>query len=190
MAIKLIFSIFILVFLHSCGQDNHIRTYQLAKTKAPGSAPRVEGPNKKFTGFSWKKPESWFPSSGSSMRLASFDIPYSEGSGDLSVIQLGGTGGGIEANVNRWRRQLNLELQSLSKLEIEMIEKRGGLGVYNIIRIINEEMDSAFLCAILTAGNQTLFVKLSANPPGIHEIEADFISFCSSLYNLNLKKTE
>ena len=115
------------------------------------------------------------------MRLASFDIPYSEGSGDLSVIQLGGTGGGIEANVNRWRRQLNLELQSLSKIEKEMIEKRGGLGVYNIIRIINEEMDSAFLCAILTAADQTLFVKLSAKPHGIHEIEADFISFCSSL---------
>ena len=170
-----------MVILQSCGQDTHIRTYRIAKPKPPDTAPRDEAPETNSAGFSWKKPESWIPSSGSSMRLASFDIPYSEGSGDLSVIQLGGTGGGIEANVNRWRRQLNLEPQSLSKIEKEMIEKRGGLGVYNIIRIINEEMDSAFLCAILTAGNQTLFVKLSANPPGIHEIEADFISFCSSL---------
>ena len=181
MPIKSILLIWVIVILQSCGQDTHIRTYRLAKTKTPDSDPRVEVPETNSAGFSWKKPESWIPSSGSSMRLASFDIPYSEGSGDLSVIQLGGTGGGIEANVNRWRRQLNLEPQSLSKIEKEMIEKRGGLGVYNIIRIINEEMDSAFLCAILTAGNQTLFVKLSANPHGIHEIEADFISFCSSL---------
>ena len=160
MAIKLIFSILILVFLHSCGQDNHIRTYQLAKTKAPDSAPRVEAPDNKSTGFSWKKPESWIPSSGSSMRLASFDVPYSDGIGDLSVIQLGGTGGGYEK---------------------EMIENKGGMGLYNVIEIINEELGSAFLCAILPAGNQTLFVKLSANPKGVREIETDFISFCSSL---------
>ena len=181
MPIKSILLIWVMVILQSCGQDTHIRTYRIAKSKPPDTAPRDETPETNSAGFRWKKPESWIPSSGSSMRLASFDIPYSEGSGDLSVIQLGGTGGGIEANVNRWRRQLNLEPQSLSKIEKEMIEKRGGLGVYNIIRIINEEMDSAFLCAILTAGNQTLFVKLSANPNGIREIEADFISFCSSL---------
>jgi hypothetical protein len=181
MPIKSILLIWVMVILQSCGQDTHIRTYRIAKPKPPDTAPRDEAPETNSAGFSWKKPESWIPSSGSSMRLASFDIPYSEGSGDLSVIQLGGTGGGIEANVNRWRRQLNLESQSLSKIEKEMIEKRGGLGVYNIIRIINEEMDSAFLCAILTAGNQTLFVKLSAKPHGIREIETDFILFCSSL---------
>ena len=171
----------ILVFLQSCGQDNHIRTYQLAKTKAPVNKPRVETPEKKSTGFSWTKPGSWIVSSGSSMRLASFDVPFSGGMGDLSVIQLGGTGGGFEANVNRWRRQLNLEPQSLSEIEKEMIENKGGMGLYNVIGIINEELGSAFLCAILPAGNQTLFVKLSANPKGVREIETDFISFCSSL---------
>ena len=181
MVIQLIFSILILVFLQSCGQDNHIRTYRIAKTKEPNTAPRVEAHKKKFTGFSWEKPESWIPSSGSSMRLASFDVPYSDGMGDLSVIQLGGAGGGFEANVNRWRKQLNLEPQTLSEIEKEMIENKGGLGLYNVIEIINEELGSAFLCAILPAGNQTLFVKLSANPKGVREIETDFISFCSSL---------
>ena len=101
--------------------------------------------------------------------------------GDLSVIQLGGTGGGFEANVNRWRRQLNLEPQSLSEIEKEIIENKGGMGLYSVIGIINEDLGSAFLCAILPAGNQTLFVKLSANPKGVSEIETDFISFCSSL---------
>ena len=63
----------------------------------------------------------------------------------------------------------------------EMIENKGRLGFYNVIRITNEELGSAFLCAILPAGNQTLFVKLSADPKGVREIETDFISFCSSL---------
>ena len=181
MPIKSILLIWVMVILQSCGQDTHIRTYRIAKPKPPDTAPRDEAPKTNSAGFSWKKPESWIPSSGSSMRLASFDIPYSEGSGDLSVIQLGGTGGSIEANVNRWRRQLNLDSQSLFEIEKEMIDYKGGLGDYKIIRIINEELDSAFLCAILPAGNQTLFVKLSASPKGIREIETDFIPFCSSL---------
>ena len=181
MPIKSIFLIWVMVILQSCEQNTHIRTYRIAKPKPPDTAPRVEASKNKSNGFNWKKPESWIPSSGSSMRLASFDVPFSDGTGDLSVIQLSGTGGGLEANVNRWRRQLNLEPQTLSEIEKEMIEKKVGLGVYNIIQIINEEMDSAFLCAILPAGNQTLFVKLSANPHGIREIETDFILFCSSL---------
>ncbi len=181
MPIKSILLIWVMVILQACGQDTHIRTYRIAKTKTPDTAPRVEASETKSAGFSWNKPESWIPSSGSSMRLASFDIPFFDGIGDLSVIQLGGSGGGIEANVNRWRRQLNLEPQTLSEIEKEMMEKRGGLGIYNIIQILNEELDSAFLCAILSAGNQTLFVKLSAKPHGIREIEADFILFCSSL---------
>ena len=181
MPIKSILLIWVMVILQACGQDTHIQTYRIAKTKMPDIAPQVEAPENKSAGFSWKKPESWIPSSGSSMMLASFDVPFSGGSADLSVIQLSGTGGGVEANVNRWRRQLNLEPQSLSEIEKEMIENKGGLGVYNMIRIINEEMESAFLCAILTAGNQTLFVKLSAKPHGIREIETDFILFCSSL---------
>ena len=144
----------------------------------PSHKQKVENPT---SGFSWTQPESWISSSGSSMRLASFDVPYSGGMGDLSVIQLGGTGGGFEANVNRWRRQLNLEPQSLSEIEKEIIENKGGMGLYSVIGIINEELGSAFLCAILPAGNQTLFVKLFADPRGIREIETYFISFCSSL---------
>ena len=177
MAIKVFFSILLLIIVQSCRQENHARTYRLPKLEEPSQKQKVETPS----GFNWEKPEDWIPSAGSNMRLASFDVPYSDGMGDLSVIQLGGTGGGFEANVNRWRRQLNLEPQSLSEIEKEMIENKGGLGLYNVIAIINEELGSAFLCAILPAGNQTLFVKLSANPKGVREIETDFISFCSSL---------
>ena len=178
MAIKVFSSILLLIIVQSCGQENHTRTYRLPKLEEPSQKQKVETPT---SGFSWKKPDSWIPSSGSSMRLASFDVPYSDEIGDLSVIQLGGNGGGFEANVNRWRRQLNLEPQSLSEIEKKMIENKGGMGLYNVIEIINEDLGSAFLRAILPAGNQTLFVKLSANPKGVHEIKTDFISFCSSL---------
>lgn len=178
MNIKIFFSILLLIIFQSCRNDKYVRTYRLPKPEKLSQKQQIETPT---NGLSWEKPESWIPSSGSSMRLASFDVPYSNGVGDVSVIQLGGTGGGFEANINRWRRQLNLEPQPISEIEKHLIENKGSMGLYNVIQIINDKLDSAFLCAILPAGNQTLFVKLNANPNGIHQIKADFISFCSSL---------
>ena len=119
------------------------------------------------------------------MRLASFSVPYSGGSGDLSVIKLAGTGGGLESNVNRWRRQLKLESLSLVEIEKNIIKKEGSLGPYSIKQIINEKMASGFLCAIIPTGSYTIFVKLSLRPMGIIEVKDDFITFCSSVNSPN-----
>ena len=115
------------------------------------------------------------------MRLASFVIPYSGGTGDLSVIQLGGDGGGLKSNVNRWRGQLNLEPMSLIEIEKDIVKEEGQLNIFSTIQIINQEIDSAFFCAIIPSGNYTIFVKLSLEPIGIIEIKDDFVTFCSSL---------
>jgi len=179
MSLKPYFLICTIVILQSCGKDNHTRTYQLPKSEVP---PKLQPENNPKSSISWEIPEMWVTSSGSSMRLASFEVPYMGGMGDLSVIQLGGTGGGLMPNINRWRRQLNLEPQSLHEIEKDLIEKKGKLGKYKMIRIVNFQNNSAFLVAIIPVENQTLFVKLSADPPGIQETESDFIFFCSSIH--------
>ena len=118
MSLKPYFLICTIVILQSCGKDNHTRTYHLPKSEVP---PKTQPVNSPKSGISWEIPEMWVISSGSSMRLASFDVPYRGGMGDLSVIQLAGTGGGLMPNINRWRRQLNLEPQSLHEIEKDMI---------------------------------------------------------------------
>ena len=179
MSIKPYFLICTIIILQSCGKDNHTRTYHLPKSEVP---PKIQPENSPKSGISWEIPKMWVISSGSSMRLASFEVPYSGGTGDLSVIQLAGTGGGLMPNINRWRRQLNLEPQSLHEIEEDVIEKKGKLGKYKMIRIVNFQNNLAFLIAIIPIKNQTLFVKLSADPSGIQEAESDFIFFCSSIY--------
>ena len=181
MIIKHIIFPFLVLMVLSCDTNNHIRIYNLPKPKA-NNFPSTH--LKKDTGLSeliWEKPDLWMPSEGSAMRLASFAVPYSGGSGDLSVIKLSGSGGGIESNVNRWRRQLNLDSQALVEMENNILTIEGKLGIYSILKIINQKMDSAFLCAIIPTENHTIFVKLSLNPVGILEVEDDFIAFCSSL---------
>ena len=179
MTLKLLFLIYTIVILQSCGIDNHIRIYRLPKSEIP---PKIKSEHNPKAGINWEKPNMWMPSSGSSMRLVSFEVPYSGGSGDLSVIQLAGTGGGLKPNINRWRKQINLEPQSLPEIEKDVIKKKGKLGKYKMIRIVNFQNNSAFLVAIIPIENQTLFVKLSADPLGIQEAESDFIFFCSSIH--------
>ena len=165
----------------SCNDDNYIRTYYLPKDKANEIIPPKIKKRTGTSGLTWDKPNSWIPSEGSSMRIASFAIPYSSGTGDLSVIQLSGIGGGIESNVNRWRQQLDLESQSLIEIENNITNRQGLLGEYSSLQIINQKIDSAFLCAVIPTENYTIFVKLSLRPIGILDVEDDFIIFCSSL---------
>ena len=179
MSLKSYFIICTIVILQSCEKDNHTRTYHLPKSEVPTKIQPVNSPK---SGIRWDIPKTWVTSSGSSMRLASFEVPYMGGTGDLSVIQLARVGGGLKPNINRWRRQLNLEPQSLHEIEKDLIEKKGELGKYKMIRIINFQNNSAFLVAIIPFENQTLFVKLSADPSGIQEAESDFLFFCSSIH--------
>ena len=97
--------------------NENTRSYQLKKTNKQNTIDKVVENRNISTKLIWEKPNSWVPSEGSSMRLASFAIPYSGGTGDLSVIKLGGDGGGLKSNVNRWRGQLNLEPMSLIEIE-------------------------------------------------------------------------
>ena len=115
--------ILLAIMLLSCDTDDHVRTYRLPKIKTSKNPHQIKDVTIKPSGFTWKKPDSWIPSRGSSMRLASFEIPCSGGVGELSIIQLGGEGGGLEANVNRWRGQIGLG--PLSRLEIEAEAETG-----------------------------------------------------------------
>jgi len=179
MIINRVIFITLALFLFSCESSDTTRTYRLPKPKVQVQA---ESSSSQSSSFKWRNPKSWIPSSGSSMRLASFDVPYNGGIGDFSLIQLTGDGGGIVPNINRWRVQLGLEPQLQHEIESSMVDQKGLLGMYKLINIMNNQDNSAFLAAIIPLGNQTLFAKLSINVSAIAEVEADFIEFCSSIH--------
>ena len=129
----------------------------------------------------WEKPESWLKSSGSKMRLASYNVPSKSGYADLSVMILSGTGGGIEANINRWRAQIGLPPQKIVDINNSAKSRTCQLGTYKMFDIINpNNTDMAFLCSVIPNGDNTIFVKLSAIPNEINEIKPDFFKFCDS----------
>ena len=169
----------VLIFFMACDNQSYVKSYKVYKNISLKKSDQVNDSNEDFD---WVTPESWIKFEGSSMRLASFEIPYSTGSGDLSIMELGGDGGGLEANVNRWRGQIGLD--PLTKLEIKDEAGNGvsQIGNYLLFQLINlEKKESAFLAAVFPLESRTLFIKLTASADGILEIEKDFKDFCSSM---------
>ncbi len=171
----------ICLFLKNCDNSNKAKTYRILKTTEKKQSRESTFKQDIIT---FDVPDSWIQSDPTPMRLASFLVPYSDGNGDLSVIKLAGDGGGLQANVNRWRRQLDKSSITLSEIEEDIYFHKGKLGEFKIIEIYNLEKDFNFLCAIISTNNQTLFIKLSITKLGLVESKSDFIHFISSIdYN-------
>ena len=86
---------------------------------APASAapPAASAPSASADGLpAWSIPAGWKAAGPKPMRLASFDIPDAAGNGDVSISKLNGDGGGLLANVNRWRGQVGLPALEASAL--------------------------------------------------------------------------
>ena len=118
------------------------------------------------------------------MRLASFDVPFSTGVGDLSVVSLSGISGGLLANVNRWRSQINLDPISENQiLEVSEVgeSKMGAFRIFKMVNNLNNE--KAIIAAVLPTGNKTFFIKLTVSQKGLIELESVFEKFCSSIGN-------
>ena len=170
---------FLLLFIcTSCNDNRHIRHYQIEKERTPEiSVQQTSAPST----INWTTPSNWISSEGSSMRIGSFDVPYSDGKGDLSVIKLGGTAGGLAPNINRWRGQLNLDSHSEIEIQKYIQNEKSLLGQFQWFAIINpENKETAFLASIFQTETHTIFVKLNATAEGIAQLESQFLDFCKS----------
>lgn len=177
-------SITIMVFLIACGSDSNIKSYRTPKKDfGLEKIQKDESPKKRDKlNLTWKLPDTWIPSKGHSMRLASFDVPFSKGVGDLSIVSLSGSSGGLLANVNRWRGQVELEPISESDILTTSYVGESKMGPYRIFKMINEKKkEKAIIAAVLPTGEKTFFIKLTADIEGISELEFSFKNFCSSI---------
>ncbi len=188
----------LIILLSGCTkEDESVRKYQLPKSPPEQAetppAPAIQSSttmpqtpeiakHESKSGWTWKKPDSWQDSQGSSMRMASFSVPAGDETGDCSVMTLGGMAGGIDANINRWRGQIGLPEQSSEEIAAayQKIPTLAGKCIY--VKLINEaKPESAILAAMIPQTAETLFVKCTASKAAVEKIEPEFIEFCKSL---------
>ena len=138
---------------------------------APASPAGVSGGSERASGGgggggadglpNWQVPSGWKAAGPKPMRLASFDIPDAAGNGDVSISKLSGNGGGLLANVNRWRGQVGLaplEAGALAANSKTVATAGGDSGTW--VELVGTE--KTILGAIVARGEVSWFFKLTA----------------------------
>jgi len=140
--------------------------------------------------LAWKTPEGWTEEKGSSMRLATFRSKGKGGSIECSIISLGGQAGGLQSNVIRWIRQLNISVPPPNQLNHflsrqSVIKTDGGFSI-TIIDLAeftdpNHKQTPSMMGAIAELTDQTIFVKITGSREAVVENRDQFLSLCKSL---------
>ncbi len=164
------------------GTEQH--NHETTETPAASASPKASAGR-----ITWEKPASWNEQRGAGMRLATFTIGEGARTGLCTIVSLSGMAGGIEANVRRWMGQLNLETPGEEEFAAFLrrqtaFKTAGGFdGVaVDLTEIGNPApADSSMLAAIITAGDASLFVKLTGAVEVLRAEKQAFIQLCKSV---------
>jgi len=128
----------------------------------------------------WQVPAGWTSAGAKPMRLASFDIPDAAGNGDVSISKLNGDGGGLLANVNRWRGQVGLApLEAAALAGNSRTVPTAGGDRATWVELVGT--DKTILGAIVPRDGVTWFFKLTAPPAVAGRHQESFERFVRSL---------
>jgi hypothetical protein len=162
------------------GEDRSVRSYSVPKSTT--AVPQMGLSAASGGEFIWEAPAGWETGRSSSMRLASYSVPAKGVMADCSLIALGGSGGGLVANVNRWRGQIGLPPWGEAEVQGAAMMIEGKMGEMTYFRLENpDQPQSAMLVTMISGAGRTLFAKLSAPLANLDAAEPAFLEFCRSI---------
>jgi hypothetical protein len=129
----------------------------------------------------WAIPPGWHALPPSQFLRAEFAITGANGAkAEVNVAEMGGEGGGLTANANRWRRQLGL--QPISEISTTPLDVPGATAqIVDFTGIDSKTGQPARLVgAIVPQNGQTWFYKLMGDPQIVAQQKDAFINFIRS----------
>jgi hypothetical protein len=144
-----------------------------ANTKSSGSA---DGPAASDE-FAYAIPEGWRKAPDRPMRKVSFFAGSGEAL-ECYVTVFPGEAGGILANVNRWRGQL--EASPIAESDLVGLPKIPMLGREAVL-VECSGKGQQLVGAACQGNDRSVFVKMSGPPSLVQEQRAAFLAFCASL---------
>ena len=137
--------------------------------------------------FIFDLPEGWNKLAPTSMRVINLQ-PAGDPNTECALTILGGDGGGLAANINRWRGQIGLE--AVSEEEVAQLPKGLLLGQDATIVDLRGNYsgmgdtvqgDWGLLGYVLVTDQFTVFVKMTGPGDVLNTERANFEAFCASL---------
>jgi hypothetical protein len=132
----------------------------------------------------WTIPTDWKQIDSGTMLFAKFSIASSDESAELNVSSLAGEGGGLLANVNRWRGQLGLPQISdagLSTLTSSIDSDSGKIQIVDFTGMDSKnDKPTRLIGAVVPQNGQTWFYKLMGDDQIVAQQKDAFIKFVQS----------
>jgi hypothetical protein len=148
--------------------DALAKSFRVELTAAP-AAP--DGNQVRSRLEAWQLPSNWAADpKASSMVAAAYDAANSEGGGRVTVTLLTNDGGGLLANINRWRQQVGLP--PVEKVEQQPLTDLGAGSV--LVNLVSADGAKGMSAAIIGSREQTWFFKLTGSAKGIETERQQF----------------
>lgn len=150
-----------------------------------GKAPSQGVPPAEGLALTWSVPSGWKELEPTSMRLANLEVPPE---GQCYVTVLPGRAGGVQENLNRWRKQMGLG--PAAREELAKLPRRQILGVQGTEITIDGTFSGMggsgqsgyrMRGVIATFQGNTVFVKFVGPKATVDAGAGGFESFCESL---------
>ena len=139
--------------------------------------------NSNLPKLTYTVPAGWTEKAPSQMRVASFEASDDGKSVDISVVPLGGMGGGDFANVNRWRGQVGLSPATdgeISQSATQVTIAGTPASVYDINGTANGA-PTRIIGAILPRDEAVWFFKMMGDSDATEKQKAAFIQFLGTV---------
>lgn len=138
------------------------------------------------TEITWKTPNGWNETKGSGMRVVTFTTPASTPT-ETTIITLKGNAGGVEANIVRWARQINLSFQSNEEMsefinQQQNVQTQDNLDaqIIDFTHLTTADSNS-MLAAIISTNTSQIFVKMTGTDSAIVSERDNFLALIKSL---------
>jgi hypothetical protein len=140
-----------------------------------GDAAEPSEPGGKFNG--WQPPNGWMNDpDASSMLTAAF---FTSNGARVTLTALAGQGGGLIANVNRWRGQLGLD--PVASMDDQPTEKLGENAL--VVDMLSQDGANRIMVGVVPMGEQSLYFKLTGSN---EQVQAELENFDAFLRQVGL----
>ncbi len=142
----------------------------------------AEGPPpalQRAAGLAWSVPEGWSEAPARPFRVVTFQSAEHPGL-ECFITLLAGDGGGLEANVERWRGQVGGEGAPADVVERRELTLLGGPGTLVALQARGPGA-GALLGALRRLDGRALFVKLTGPQEALDAERERFLALCASL---------
>ncbi|HEX5137006.1 MAG TPA: hypothetical protein VFY93_08550 [Planctomycetota bacterium] len=165
-------------------RDRFLELAQSFRAAEPAAAPDDSGGE---GSLAWDAPKEWERRPDQQMRVVTF-APRGATGTECYITILGGSGGGVEANLNRWRQQMGqtpLDAAGFAALEsIQVLGRDAKVlevsGDYTDMQ--GNQVGSASLLGVVCPVEGALLTVKMTGPKDVIENEKDrFLAFCRSL---------